>query len=109
VILAANLRMRFPSGRSRSRIRDLLRLNGEHAWPSPAWHSCHTGSASTMNVRIQRIRLTNHFALVADAALAFVGEALYAGENRIGIEMRFFDHFQLEPTASPGIVEVGGE
>lgn len=54
-------------------------------------------------------RLTDHFALIADAALAFVCESLHACENRIGIEMRFRDHFRLEAAASPGIVEVGRE
>jgi hypothetical protein len=53
--------------------------------------------------------LPDHFPLIADAALAFVGESLDAGENRIGIEMRFRDHFQFEAAASPGIVEVGRE
>jgi hypothetical protein len=53
--------------------------------------------------------LTDHFALIADAALAFVCESLHACENRIGIKMRFRDHFRFEAAASPGIVEVGGE
>ena len=57
----------------------------------------------------QPTRLTDHFALIADAALAFVCESLHACENRIGIEMRFRDHFRFEAAASPGIVEVGGE
>ena len=57
----------------------------------------------------QPTRLTDHFALIADAALAFVCESLHACENRIGVEMRFRDHFQFEATASPGIVEVGCE
>ncbi len=54
-------------------------------------------------------RLSEHPALVADAALAFVGESLHAGENRLGVKMRFRDHFRLETAASPAIVKVGGE
>ena len=57
----------------------------------------------------QLTRLTDHFALIADAALAFVCESLHAGENRIGVEMRFRDHFRFEAAGSPGIVEVGRE
>jgi len=57
----------------------------------------------------QPTRLTNHSALVRDAALTFVGESLNAGENRIGIEMRFRDHVGLEAAGAPAIVEVGGE
>jgi hypothetical protein len=53
--------------------------------------------------------LTNHFSLIADAELAFVCESLYACKNRIGIKMRFLDHFRFEAPASPAIVEVGGE
>ena len=53
--------------------------------------------------------LADHLALIADAALAFVCESLHAGENRIGIEMRFRDHFRFEAAASPAIVEVGSE
>jgi hypothetical protein len=49
----------------------------------------------------QRTRLTDHFALLADAALAFVCESLHACENRIGVEVRFRDHFQFEAAASP--------
>src|SRR5271165_2889339 len=54
-------------------------------------------------------RLTDHFALIADAALAFVCESLHACENRIGVEMRFRDHIRFESAASPAIVEVGRE
>jgi len=57
----------------------------------------------------QPARLTDHFALIADAALAFVCESLHACENRIGVEMRFRDHVRFEAAASPGIVEVGRE
>ena len=57
----------------------------------------------------QPTRLTDHFALIADAALAFVCESLHACENRIGVEMRFRDYFRFEAAASPGIVEVGRE
>lgn len=53
--------------------------------------------------------LTDHFALIAPAAFAFVCESRYTCENRIGIEMRFGNHFRFEASASPGIVEVGGE
>ncbi len=63
----------------------------------------------TSDERRQPTRLTDHFALIADAALALVCESLHACENRIGIEMRFRDHFRLEAAASPGIVEVGRE
>jgi len=61
----------------------------------------------TNNERLQPTRLTDHFALLADAALAFVCESLYASENRIGVEMRFRNHIRFEAAASPGIVEVG--
>ena len=57
----------------------------------------------------QPTRLTDHFALIADAALAFVCESLHSCKNRIGVEMCFRDHFRFEATASPGIVEVGRE
>ena len=57
----------------------------------------------------QAPRLTDHFALIADAALAFVCESLHARENRIRIEMRFRDHVRFEAAASPAIVEVGRE
>src|SRR5579862_5831809 len=54
-------------------------------------------------------RLADHFALLADAALAFVGESLHTSQNRFGIEMRFSDHVGFQAAASPMIVEVGGE
>src|SRR5271165_553070 len=57
----------------------------------------------------QPSRLTDHFALIADASLAFVCESLHACENRIGVEMRFRDHIRFESAASPAIVEVGRE
>ncbi len=57
----------------------------------------------------QPTRLTDHFALIADAALAFVCESLHACENRIGVEMRFRDHVRFEAAASPAIIEVGRE
>ncbi len=41
--------------------------------------------------------LSDHFALIADAALALVCEPLHARENRIGIQMRFRDHFRFRP------------
>src|SRR5262249_41468035 len=53
--------------------------------------------------------LTDHFALIADAAFAFLRESLHSGENRIGIEMRFRDYIRFEATASPAIVEVRRE
>ena len=54
-------------------------------------------------------RLTDHFALLADSAVVFVCETLHACENRIGVEMRFRDHFRFKASAAPGIVEVGRE
>ena len=46
---------------------------------------------------------------VCRARCAFVGESFHPGENRIGIEMRFRDHFRFQAAGSPAIVEVGGE
>ncbi len=70
----------------------------------------HNGVTTSLNGNSNfLVTLPDHLALIADAVLAFVGESLHACENRIGIEMRFRDHFQFEAATSPAIVEVGGE
>ncbi len=65
--------------------------------------------ARTNHERRQPTRLTDHFTLIADAALAVVGESFHACENRISVEMCFRDHFRFKAATSPGIVEVGRE
>ena len=70
--------------------------------------SCHRVlKGRTSDQRRQPTRLTDHFALIADAALAFVGESLHPCENRIGVEMRFRNHFRFKAAAYPEIVQVG--
>ena len=67
---------------------------------NPALKGC------THDERRRPTQLTDHFALISDAELAFLCESLHACENRIGIEMRFCDHIRFETAASPAIVEV---